>query len=200
MLVGMDNYVTSHTLLARALHDQDQDSWEQFFARYQRYIITLLRKLGIGPDELDDVTQEVMLSLWRRLDSYDKSRSKFRTWLAGVVRFSAMNARRKKNTRDRMISEDPVVINDRLTDENSYLKTAETEWKNFIMETALDNIRSEFSETTIRAFQMSLTEASGEAIAKELGIVLSSVYCFKVRVKKRLMEELYYLQQDLNHE
>jgi len=196
----MDNYVTSHTLLARAIQDKDQSSWEQFFERYKRYIYSLLRNLGIGPDELDDVTQEVMLTLWRRLETYDKSRGKFRNWLAGVVRFSAMNARSKQQTRKRMISEEPAIINDSITDENSFMQTAELEWKNFIMVSAMDNIRSEFSEKTIRAFEMSLEEMSGEEIAKELDMAVSSVYNLKVRVKKRLMHEVYYLQKDLNYE
>jgi len=196
----MDTYVTSYTLLAQALHNQDQDSWEQFFARYQRYIITLLRNLGIGEDELDDVTQEVMVSVWNRLDSYDKSSSKFRTWLASVVRFTAMNARRKKSTRDRIISEDPDIINDSLTDENSYLQVAETEWKNFIMETALNNIRGEFSENEMKAFEMSIDGVAGEKISEVLGLAVSSVYNAKVRIKNRLMQELYYLKEDLNHE
>jgi len=196
----MDNYVTSHTLLARALQDHDQDSWEQFFARYQRYIITLLRNLGIGEDELDDVTQDVMLSVWSRLDSYDKSSSKFRTWLASVVRFTAMNARRRMNSRDRAVREELDSINDRVTDENNFMKSAETEWKNFIMETALDNISSEFSETTIRLFRMSLTTASVKEISQELGVTVDSVYTLKQRVKKRLVQEVYYLQRDLNHE
>jgi len=196
----MDNYVTSYTLLARALQDQDQDSWEQFFVRYQRYIISLLRNLGIGADELDDVTQEVMVSVWNRLDSYDKSCSKFRTWLAGVVRFTAMNARRKKRTRDRMISEDPDTVNDSLTDENSFMQTAEKEWKNFIMETALNNIRSEFSENVMKAFEMTMEQVAPEKVAEELGLALGSVYNAKVKVKNRLVQEVYYLQKDLNHE
>jgi len=196
----MDNYVTSYTLLARALQDQDQDSWEQFFVRYQRYIISLLRNLGIGEDELDDVTQEVMVSVWNRLDSYDKSSSKFRTWLASVVRFTAMNARRRKSNRDRMISEDPDIINDSLTDENSYLQVAETEWKNFIMETALNNIRTEFSENAIKVFEMSLEQMPIEAIAEELGIAVRTVYNSRLNVKNRLMQEVHLLQKDLDNE
>jgi len=196
----MDNYLTSHTLLARALNDQDQDSWEQFFARYQRYIITLLRNLGIGEDELDDVTQEVMLSVWNRLDSYDKSSSKFRTWLASVVRFTAMNARRRMSSRDRAVREDPDSINNSVTDENNFMKSAEAEWKVFVIETALNNIRSEFSSATIRAFEMGMEDMDGEEIAEKLGITVGSVYTFRKRVKKRLVKEVCHLQKDLDYE
>jgi len=196
----MDNYVTSHTLLARALHDQDQDSWEQFFVRYRAYIVALLRNLGIGPDELDDVTQEVMLTLWNRLETYDKSRGKFRNWLAGVVRFTAMNARSKMNTRKRMICSEPGTINDYLTDENSFMQAAEMEWKKFIMEAAMNTIRSKFSAKAIRVFEMSLNDSPGEEIARELEISVDNVYTMKKRVKKGLIQEVYFLQEDLNHE
>ncbi len=196
----MDKYVTSHTLLARALRNQDQGAWDLFFVRYRRYIVTLLRNLGVDADELDDLTQEVMVTLWRRLDSYDKSRSKFRTWLASVVRFSAMNARRKHNSRKHISCEDLDTIDDHVTDEHSYLQSAEVEWKKFIMETALNNIRSKFSAKSIRVFEMSLDDCSGDAIATELELSVDNVYTMKRRVKKRLIQEVYFLQKDLNHE
>jgi len=196
----MDNYVTSHTLLARVLQEQDQGSWEQFFARYKRYVICLLSKLGIPRDELDDVTQEVMLTLWRRLETYEKSRGKFRSWLAGVVRNSAMNARRKLAILKRISPEELDVNDEAIIDDKSYMQTAEREWKVFIMETALDNIRSEFSAKSIQVFEMTMEGLAGEEIAKELELTLGSVYTLRKRVKKLLMQEVYYLQKDLNHE
>ena len=80
------------------------------------------------------------------------------------------------------------------------MESAEIEWKNFIMETALNNLRSEFSEKTIKVFEMSLRDASGEEISKELDLKIDSVYTLKRRVKKRLIQEVYQLQNDLNHE
>jgi len=196
----MNFQVTSHTLLTRALKDKSEDAWEQFFVRYRKYVTILLINLGTKPDDLEDLTQEIMVTLWHRLDSYDRSRSKFRTWLAAVVRFSVMNARRKSNTRKQVIYQDNQTLSEEVADKDPYMESAEIEWKNFIMETALNNLRSEFSEKTIKVFEMSLRDVSGEEISKELDLKIDSVYTLKRRVKKRLIQEVYQLQKDLNHE
>ena len=91
----MSQQVTSYTLLNRALSEEDQDSWEQFFTRYKKYVVILLINLGTKSDDIEDLTQEIMVTLWRKLDTYDQLRSKFRTWLASIVRLTVMNARRK---------------------------------------------------------------------------------------------------------
>ena len=81
----MNTYVTSHTLLTRAMDHEDSEAWEVFVERYHRYIYKLLDKLGVK-EEKDDVSQEVMLTIWKKLDTYDRERSKFRTWLSSVIR------------------------------------------------------------------------------------------------------------------
>ena len=62
----MNTYVTSHTLLARALDEKDPKAWDVFVERYEKYIYKLLINLGIKKD-IEDVAQDVMLILWKRL-------------------------------------------------------------------------------------------------------------------------------------
>lgn len=195
-----DNYITSHTLLNRALNEKNEDAWGQFFERYQNYVICLLIKLDVPKLDIEDLCQEIMVTLWRRLDSYDASRSKFRTWLAAVVKFSVMNMRRKNSLRNYVSYEDPGTIDESILAEDPFLEMAEIEWKNFIMETALNKLRSEFSKKTIQVFEMSLGDNSGDNIAKQLKITIDSVYTLKRRVKKRLVQEVHQLQKDLDHE
>ena len=54
------------TLVARA-RDGDLRAFEQLVRRYQRRIYQLALRITAGSADADDVTQEVFLTLWRRL-------------------------------------------------------------------------------------------------------------------------------------
>lgn len=58
-----------------------------------RYVWTTLRRLGVGPADLDDVTQEVLLRVYRQLDQYDPARP-LRPWLFGIAHRVASEWRR----------------------------------------------------------------------------------------------------------
>lgn len=58
-----------------------------------RYVWTTLRRLGVSPADLDDVTQEVLLRVYRQLDQYDSARP-LRPWLFGIAHRVASEWRR----------------------------------------------------------------------------------------------------------
>ena len=189
----MNTYVTSHTLLARALDEKDPKAWDVFVERYEKYIYKLLINLGIKKD-IEDVAQDVMLVLWKRLETYDRERSKFRTWMASVIRLTAMNAYRKNEKLKNMEQCDYI---DSIPDEKSYMEYAEEEWKSFIMHKALDNISKEFQGNALKVFKMNLSGHSVNEICEKLDLTTASVYTLKKRVKKRLMQEVYFLKKDM---
>ena len=193
----MNTYVTSHTLLSRALDNKDPQAWEQFVERYRKYIFKLLTNLGLKSD-LEDVAQEVILTLWKKLDTYDREQSKFRTWMASVVRLTAMNSIRKKSRKEKLISSEGEDLIDSFPDEKSYMDYAEVEWKTFIVNRAMDNIREEFRGKAIEVFELSLGGAGVDEICQQLELTTSTVYTLKKRVKKRLMQEVYFLQKDMD--
>ncbi len=193
----MNTYVTSHTLLSRALDNKDPHAWEQFVERYRKYIFKLLNNLGVKND-IEDIAQEVILVLWKKLETYDRNQSKFRTWMAGVVRLTAINIIRKRARKEKLISNDTEGIIDSFPEETSYMEYAEKEWKTFLVNKAMNNIRDEFRGKAIEVFELSLTGAGTDEIAKKLDLTTSTVYTLKKRVKKRLMQEVYFLQNDMD--
>ena len=55
----------------------------------------------------EDVVQETFLSLWRSGARYDRGRGSVRTWVLGVVHNRAIDALRRRTTRDRgLVSEE----------------------------------------------------------------------------------------------
>ncbi|WP_315850003.1 sigma factor [Rhodopirellula sallentina] len=59
------------SLLARAHDRRDEQAWEEFVGYYQRFIFYVLKQLGVAASDIEDVTQQVLLSLTRELPSYD---------------------------------------------------------------------------------------------------------------------------------
>jgi RNA polymerase sigma factor (sigma-70 family) len=189
----VNTYLTSHTLLARALDEKDPKAWEVFVEHYQNYIFKLLLNLGIKENR-EDVAQDVMLILWKKLDTYDRERCKFRTWMASVIRLTAMNEYRK-NEKLKALEQCDYI--ESIPDEKSYMAFAEEEWKSFIMHKALDNISKEFQGNAMEVFKMNLSGYSVNDISEKLGLTTSTVYTLKKRVKKRLMQEVYFLKKDM---
>lgn len=68
---------------ASAPSDRSSDArFEQIFAAEFDYVFHTLRRLGVRPAELDDVTHDVFVAVYRKLADYDTSRP-LRPWLFG---------------------------------------------------------------------------------------------------------------------
>ena len=79
---------TRETLLMRIRSKQDDLSWEEFTAAYERYIYLVIRGMNVGHHDAEDLVQSVMLAIWQKIPEFDyhPSRSKFRTWLCRITR------------------------------------------------------------------------------------------------------------------
>ena len=72
----------------------------------------------------------------------------------------------------------------------------EEEWKEFILNMALDNISKLFSGQAFEVFRLSLEGVSNEEIAERLSLKRQSVKVLKSRVRSRCVEEIKRLLRD----
>src|SRR5262245_25707210 len=78
---------TCPTLLARLRHDPSHEAaWDEFVELYGRHIYRWCRQWGLQDADAEDVTQEILRKLARKLRdfAYDPKRS-FRGWLKTVA-------------------------------------------------------------------------------------------------------------------
>jgi RNA polymerase sigma-70 factor, ECF subfamily len=61
---------------------------------HSRYVLGLLPKLGVAPDDAPDVAQEVYLAAHKQLPRFE-GRSTLKTWLSGICQHKAADHRRK---------------------------------------------------------------------------------------------------------
>lgn len=155
--------------------------------------------MGVFPSEADDLRQEIMIKLWKGLESYDPNRGvRFRSWLSTIVTNCVRDDIRKRMRRadgmDQMMAkaEREKVEAIRVSDIDLL---AEEAWRTHITTKALERIEKVVSDNAIQVFQLSLNGMKSEEIAKRLDIKMNSVYRLRALVKNRLIEEVNYLQE-----
>ena len=121
-----------------------------------------------------------------------------RSWLTIVIRSTVYNFFRKKSTRNTSKNVDYSQVNEaNLTSEPEIHRIAEIEWKSYVANMAWINIKNEFTEKTVKIFEMSVEEENTELVGQAFSMSASSVRVYKSRVKKVLLREISRLNQEL---
>ena len=185
-----DDFTTRQTLLKRARNQSDNDAWEEFAAVYKTFICHILQQMKVI--DIEDLAQDVLLKLWKKLSSYDPAKARFRTWLSSVVRNIVLDHLRSYNSRcqreKKLVDEPSSYLNSSSSSEIE--KLIEQEWKAHLSNLALTNLKKLFSETAMAVFKMSLESQTPDQISQKLNIKRESVKVLKSRVRTRYVEEV----------
>jgi RNA polymerase sigma-70 factor, ECF subfamily len=86
---------------------QDKSSYfqEVFWAHYP-YVFNSLRRLGVHPNDIEDLAQEVFVTAYRRVDDFDRARPA-RPWLFGIA-YRVVAQHRRDTRQDRAVSAQDV--------------------------------------------------------------------------------------------
>ena len=193
-----NDWVTRQTLLQRAKNPDDHQAWEEFTSYYQNFIQTLIYKMRFQGDDTADLTQIILLNLWKTLAGYDNEKASFRNWMGAVIRNTTFNYYRKQSNIAKKEKEGVIEFLD-ATPESDLDDLIEKEWKTYISELALKKMRELFSGKAIEVFELSLKGISSEEIGAKLDLKKDSVYVLKNRVKKKFMEEVRALVKELEY-
>jgi len=182
---------TNYTLLERVLDHDDQNAWRELEGFYQKFIYYMLNEIGVSSNDIDDVSQQVMIALATNLRQYDRNKGKFRSWLKQIIRNSAYMHYRKVYAHQRKIDAFAEELNHSVDlIRNEFDELIEAEWESFIAKEALNNVRQNYGGSAVAAFELSQSGIKADEIAQNLGIEVSSVYTYNKRVKKSLLTEI----------
>lgn len=91
---------------------RDRSAFARLFAHFGPRVKGYLRRLGADDGMAEDLTQEVMLSVWRRAEQYDRRLAAPSTWVFTIARNKRIDVlRRQRRTTDQEI-EDPMTERD----------------------------------------------------------------------------------------
>ena len=188
---------TSETLLNRVRSPLDQAAWTEFVERYGRRIYGWCRQWGLQEADAQDVTQDVLLRLARKMRSfaYDPSRS-FRGWLRTLTHhawsdFLEDRKRPGAGSGDGEMTRalEQVEARDDLT------RWLDEEFTRALFEEASARVRLRVQGHTWEAFRLTAVEGkSGAEAAALLGIRVATVYVARSKVQKLLQDEVRKLE------
>ena len=198
-----DILLTRETLLQRVRGQRDQKAWEEFANAYSGYIHNIACRMGLRHHDAEEVGQNVMLQLWKKLPEfeYDVRRGRFRGWLCKVTGNEVkMLLRRRSHDVERLTSEQREELSRaiEIAQTTPSEDLAEREWMNYVTTLAWNRVQGRLGEKEKSAFEMVSKGTPVEEVAAILGIATSSVYVYKKRVKDLLTREIMALNKDLD--
>ncbi len=92
----------------------DVDSFRILVERYQRPVLSMIRRLIWDSHRCEEISQDVFVAAFQKLSTFDSARSQFSTWLFTIARNMSINALKKKTSapgrafaRNRSIARNP---------------------------------------------------------------------------------------------
>jgi RNA polymerase sigma-70 factor (ECF subfamily) len=185
---------TSLGLLDRLKHARpDAADWRRVQELYSPLIRNWLSRVAGLNDEVDDVTQEVLVVLVRELASFERRRDgSFRAWLRQVTvnRVRAyLKSRRKQPLAG--LGEEAENMLSQLEDPHSDLSRQwDRDHDKHVFDQLLAVVKPDFATRTWDAFtRFALEGQPADRVGADLGMSESAVVQAKFRVLKRLRDE-----------
>jgi RNA polymerase sigma-70 factor, ECF subfamily len=183
---------TRQSLLFRARTGED-NAWKDLTGLYRPLIIAWLNRQGVPAADLEDLTQEVLLSVVKHLPAFEHSgrRGAFRAWLRTIVCSRTTDYWHNIDAGTKGLGgSGAAAALQQLADPDSDLNRQwDEEHDRYVLSCLLDLVQEEFEPTTRRAFlRLALDGVSGAEAAEELGLSVAAVYVAKSRMLQRIRQ------------
>jgi RNA polymerase sigma-70 factor (ECF subfamily) len=187
---GASQSGTRVSLLARLRGDStDQQSWQEFVGRYAPRVYGWCRARGLQQADAEDVTQDVLITLARRMRSfgYDPS-SSFRAWLHRVTCNALSDFLSERWRRHGPASLEALSG---LAARDDLLAHLAEEFDQEVLAVASDRVKARVPAHYWEAFRLTALEGlSGADAAAQLGMKVATVFTAKSKVQRQLREEV----------
>ena len=164
-------------LITKIAEDRDEMAFSDLFDFFAPKINSYYLQNGVLPDNAEELTQEVLSTIWVKSEQYNPTKSAVSTWVFTIARNKKVDFLRK-NSKTQYNEED---IREFLYEDKSNDKISENERKNQV-----EKINQELSNSQREIIKMNFFEnKSHKKIAEELEIPLGTV---KSRIRHILIK------------
>jgi RNA polymerase sigma factor (sigma-70 family) len=200
---------TRRSLLSRLKQSNAQESWRQFFDTYWRLIYTTALKAGLIDAEAQEVVQETVLSVFRKIKSfqYDPAVGSFKGWLLTIVRWRIADQFRKRQQQEQPLHPHRgtetqgtgTATIDRVVDPDAIDLDAlwEEEWQRTLFAAALERVKRHANARHYQIFDLhAVKQWPVQKVAQVLGVSAGQVRLAKHRITALMREEVARLEKE----
>jgi RNA polymerase sigma-70 factor (ECF subfamily) len=167
-------------LVARS---RDRSAFARLFDHFAPRINAYLLRLGTDNGSAEELTQEVMVTLWRKAELFDRTKSSVATWLFRIARNRRIDAVRRDRLAD-LDPEDPALHPSAPEDADDSLSAAQREER---VRIALRELPGEQVDLIKLAFFQGLSHSQiADRTGLPLGTVKSRIRLAFSRLRKHL--------------
>ncbi len=94
--------------VAAIAQSRSREAFAELFAFYAPRLKSYMLRLGASDGEAEELAQEVMVTLWRKADLYDRRQASVSTWLFRIARKRRIDAQRRQR-RPELPADDPIL-------------------------------------------------------------------------------------------
>jgi RNA polymerase sigma factor (sigma-70 family) len=189
---------TRPSLLVRLRNPQDEEAWREFVDIYEPLVYRLARQKGFQHADALELSQDVFLAVASAIDRWDPDpgRGKFRSWLFRIARNLMINLldRQRRGPQGAGTTDFRRLLEDQPAPNGDDSVLFDREYRREVFAWAAERIRTEFRDTTWRAFWLTAVEGvPAKQAAKTLDMTIGAVYIARSRVMARLRETIQQL-------
>jgi RNA polymerase sigma factor (sigma-70 family) len=179
---------------------QDPERWREFDAIYRPILLAYLNKRGLNDFEANDVVQDTFVKLLGKIQTYDRTKCRFQTWIFRVTHNTLVDhARRRASYKKALEGWAANVL--RATPEDSIAVEQEFQrlHREKILAHAFKLVRGRVSSRSWACFQQRvLNNRPASEIAGDLKIEPNAVYVYASRVMKLVAEFCEEFDEDIS--
>lgn len=93
------------------LKQKDDQAFSYLYDNYASALYGIIKQIVTDAEIGNDVLQEVFVSIWRKIDSYDSTKGRLFTWMLNIARNAAIDKTRSKNFQQ-VLKQQPINDNE----------------------------------------------------------------------------------------
>jgi len=180
---------------------KDPERWQEFDSIYRPMLFAYLCKQGMNEFEANDVVQDVFVKVLAKIQTYDRSKCRFRSWLFSLAHNAMIDRARQRASYQKALDGWAAHVLQATPSESVRM---EQEWTKLhrkrILAHALKKTRNCTSSKAWSCFeQRVLRNRSAALVAADLNVNTQAVYVYACRVLKQVRALCQQFDEDISH-
>jgi RNA polymerase sigma-70 factor (ECF subfamily) len=185
-VLGEDDRAHFADLLVAVAERQDRAAFAELFGYYAPRVKSYLMRLGSGSAQAEEISQDVMVNVWRKAGLFDRSQASVSTWIFRIARNRRIDVYRRAKRPD-LDPEEPMILPSAVEAPDARVEMLETETR---VRAAMLDLPEEQVGLLKLAFYDGLSHREiSEKLGVPLGTVKSRIRLAFAKMKVRLGDE-----------